>query len=368
MNLRLATTAAVLGLLTASPAMAAKPAPPPPSPPTSCSGAPGVFPAVAYTRDKYRTAKKFGGTQVYDGADLYLANSTGSCSILIYPGTRDSSAGSVSYRQIGTEARIVWPQGSEIRMLKFHVNDGSVVEPLPLVSSRIYLLDYAPSGINDVQLSSDGQTIYYTDEVETIDGRWIDTLNSISVANCSLNCPRTPLYTFPDDNGADGLSINGSDESRLYMSIHDRVPNIRTISFLEKQGGGVWTSLRHVVSNADPRYTDVTGFGSSAFGRWAHDADTDVEYDVVAFTVERSSGDTTEVIDVSNCLAASIAGESCLDSEDSTIVKSGIAGHDSHFTSTPSFGVGPHLLVKRGASMFDVDLDSQDGRLLFPEA
>ena len=56
MNVRSATATILIGLLATSQTMAAKPPPPPPTPipqptPTSCTGATGVYPAVAYTKD-----------------------------------------------------------------------------------------------------------------------------------------------------------------------------------------------------------------------------------------------------------------------------------------------------------------------------
>ena len=355
-----ATLVATLGAtlaLVSTVAHAAKPAPPPPPlPAQTCAGSPGVFPAFAYHKDKTTTVKKFGGTVVWDGSDLYIANSTGSCSIPIHLGTRASSARGVSYRQIGTEARIAWAQGSEIRLLKFHVVNGSVVEPRPITPSIVYVLNQTPSGIGGVDLSRDGQTIYYPDEIGTVDGRWISSVNLISIATCTSNCSSQRIYTFEDDNGVGGVEINDSDD-RLYMSIHDRVPDIRTVSFLEKQGGS-WTSplLRHVVSNQDAEYVSVSGFATTAVGKWDYD-NSSVLSDVLSFVVERPSGDTTDIIDVSNCSSSGVS--SCLSSGESCVVRTGIAGSGQSFTSTPSSPMddGPNLLVVGGGWIGDVDLD-----------
>jgi hypothetical protein len=333
------------------------PPPPPPLPAQTCAGSPGVFPAFAYSKAKYITGKKFGGTQIWDGTDLYIANSTGSCSIPIYIGTRESSPGAVSYRQIGTEARIAWAQGSEVRLLKFHVVNGSVVETRPIPPSSVYVLNYTPSGISGVDLSRDGQTIYYPDERQTVDGRWIDTVNFISIATCSSNCSSQLIYTFDDDNGVGGVEVNDSDD-RLYMSIHNRIPDIRTVSFLEKQGG-TWSSplLRHVVSDQDAAYATVNGFATTAVGKWDHD-NSSVLREVVSFVVERTSGNTTDIIDVSNCSASGVS--SCLGSGESRVVRSGIALSGTSFTSMPSSATdaGPNLLVVGGGWVSDVDLDS----------
>jgi len=334
-------------------AVAAKPAPPPPPPPTptSCVGVTGVgvFPAMVYPKAKYKTVKKFGGTLAYDGSDIYLADSNGACSILI---TSSANMGGLSYRQIGTEGRVAWVDGSNIRLVKFNVVSGAVVESLPLTSSIIYT-----ASLNDVELRADGQTIYYADEIKTIDGRWIDTLYSISIATCSANCTPQTLYTFNDDNGVGWLSVNAAGD-RLYMSIHDRVPNIRSISFLQKNPDGTWSSLRQVVSNQDGGYQTISGFAGTAFGRWDYN-NSSVLKDVLSYVVERTSGNTTDIVAVTNCDPATVVAQgSCLSSGESVVVRSGIAGSGSSFTSTPSSSTTgtPSLLVASGGSVIDVGL------------
>src|SRR5262245_26665538 len=89
------------------------PEPTPLPPPGSCAGAPGVFPAFKYEKATYRLDRK--GRRIFDGWDVYLANSTGSCSVLIL-----FKHGGQSYRQIGNEAVMAWatPGGGEIRLLR----------------------------------------------------------------------------------------------------------------------------------------------------------------------------------------------------------------------------------------------------------
>jgi len=345
-------------VLASAPALAGKPAPPPPPPPTptSCVGVPdvGVFPAMVYPKAKYKTIKRGGGTTVYNGSDIYLADSNGKCSILISSSTYLVD---LSYRQIGTEARVAFLEGSSIRLLKFNVVSGGVVESLPLSSSIAYTPSWTPVSVNDVELSADGQTVYYTEEIKTTDGRWVDTLYSISLASCSANCTPQSLYTFKDDNGVGWLSVNSTGD-RLYMSIHDRVPDIRTISFLQKDQDGIWSSLRHVVSDQDGGYQSVSGFAGTALGRWDYN-DSSALKDVLAYVVEGTSGNTTDIMDVTNCAAATIvAQDSCLRSGESLVVKSGIAGFGSSFTSTPSSSTvgAPSLLVASGGWVIDVGL------------
>ena len=137
----------------------AGPAPIPVPPPASCSGAPGDFPAFAYRKTRSHLERRGNRTyRIFDGTDAYLANSTGSCSVLV---GIDASVG--SYRQIGNEARIGYSQGSEIRLLKFQVVNGNVVPTAPLILYR----GTDPYGIGDVELSADGLTLYFSDEFST---------------------------------------------------------------------------------------------------------------------------------------------------------------------------------------------------------
>ena len=330
----------------------AGPAPVQVPPPGSCSGAPGVFPAFAYTKDRWRMSRR---NRVYDGSDIYLANSTGSCSVLVAIDTY--IFGGVSYRQIGSEARIVWSQFSTIKLMKFQVDQGNVV---PTAPSIVYSMNYNPSGITDVELSKDGLTIYFGNEFETPEGQWVDTLNSVSIASCSTNCTPQNLITL-DDSGIGGLSINPEND-RLYMSIHHRVPDIRTISFLEKQAG-IWSSaLRHVVTDQDAIYATVSGLAETAFGEWDYDG-TGIRKKVLAVHVERTSGDTIDVLDVTRC---GIGGpQSCFASGQITLIRSGIDGGHVDFTSMPAAGdPAPNLLVSKGNFRdlsdltSEVDLDS----------
>jgi hypothetical protein len=329
-----------------------KPTPPPPPPPTtSCSGAPGTFPAFSYAVARY-TIK--GQRQIYDGSDVYIANSTGSCSILISP----EGAGG-SYRQIGQEGMIAYSHaaGYQIKVLRFRVQDGRIVEALPLSPSIVYS---APTdiayGVNDVELSADGQTIYFTDEYSPAEKHWQNTLKSIDLASCTSNCTPQVLYTFALDNGVAGLSVNTVND-RLYMSIHDRVPDIRTISYLQKESG-VWSSLRHVVSHRDDAsYSDIRGFGRTTWALWDYQH-TAVPKDVVAYTLERTSGNTVEIMDVTNCVVTPV-GSSCFASDPNIRIRDGIVGTDPDFTSNPALlDPGPNLLVTEGSSLVEVDLDS----------
>jgi hypothetical protein len=344
-------------LFSVQPKETGKPAPEPLPlpPPGSCSGAPGVFPAFAYAKSRVLFNKN-GRRSVEDGEDLYIADSTGSCSVRLLS---DKDIFRVNYRQIGNEALIVWKNGSstEIRLLRIPINSGYVV---PIQPAVIYSTTSSGHGVFSPVLSKDGRTVYFVHEYSPADQHWQDTLNSIDIASCAANCTPQVIYTPPIDVGLGGLSINDADD-RIYMSIHDRVPDIRTVSFLQKQAG-VWTSLRHVVSNRDSPYLSIRGFAATAIGRWDYQSSS-VPKDVLAYQVDYSSSYVIDIIDVSNCSATGTL--SCYGSGESALVRSGIVGIRQSFTSAPaSSDPAPNLLVQLPAGadgepvIGEIDLDS----------
>lgn len=330
---------AVLATAASSVQAKGKPQPPPPTPPPpgSCSVAgEEVFPAFAFTSPVY-TWK--GRNRYFDGYNIYLSNNTGSCSVLV--AFADFIMG-FSYRQIGSEAVLAWAGASTIKSLRLPVQDGVIVPTLPL---SVYANPVSPSSVNDVELSPDGSTIYFTDEHSPEEKHWQDTLKSVDISTCSSDCVPELLYTFPIDVGAGGLSINGTND-RLYLSIHDRVPDLRTLSFLQKGPGG-WSSLQHVVSNRDAPYLSVRGFGMTALGRM-----DSVNTHVLAFVVESASGNTIDILDVSNC--GPDTTQTCFGANPAALLRSGISGSWLDFTSTPKTTSSDALLD----GIREIDLDS----------
>lgn len=352
----------------ATPTLAAKPQPPSPPPTpgnTSCNEVTGVgvFPAMVYSKIRYKVIKRGGGKTVYDGTDAFLADSNGMCSIWI------GSNAIYDYRQIGVEARVAFEDNDAIKVLKFNVVDSDSDSDSdsigPITSTTVYVGPATSYGVNDIELSKDGNTIYFIDEF-CGDGYCQDTFKSIDIGACNSNCPPDVLFTFPLNVGVSGLSINDAD-NRLYMSIHDRDPDIRTISLLQKDDQGVWGSLRHVVKKELGSYEDVSGFARTALGRWEHKVAPAISgvRDVLAFIVERASGNTTDIIDVTDCDAAAPApyapSGTCLTTGESFVVTPGIGGYATSFTSIPAgsnaSGTSPSLLVSN-YTVIEIELSS----------
>jgi hypothetical protein len=252
---------------------------------------------------------------------------------------------------------MAWAQGKDIKLVKLAVNDGNIV---PILPTTVYSINWdLGASVDDVELSFDGQTIYFAEERNLPEGGSRDYVGSVSIASCSSNCAAQVFYTALN-TGMGWLSISPTGD-RLYMSIHDRVPNIRTVSFMQKQSG-VWSPLQHVVSNRDAAYSDVSGLAATALGSWDYDGSGTAQ-DVLAFTVERSPAGGVDVIDVSNCVVGS--AQSCYGSGVSSLVRVGIAGSNPSFTSIPtSTDLPPNLLISSGVwrdnneLTSEVDLDS----------
>jgi len=328
-----------LGIVAVNPnsSQAAKPTPPPPpAPPAAC---PGTFPAFAYTKD---VTKKQGNRIIVLSTDLYVANSTGTCSVKI--ANTVSRIGIVNYRQNGTSGRIVFETSTGLGMVNFSVVAGAVTDSLPLTISNVY----GSLAWHTYTLSKNAQTIYMVDEVRDTNGDWIDTIRTVHISSCSSNCPAQVLYTFPLGNNAYHLSLNDA-EDRLYMSFYDFGLDRGAISFMQKTAGAWSTSRRDVVSNLDGGYSN--GFGRLANGRWDFDGDLFQE-DVLAAEVDG----VIRVFDVTNCADAGV--QSCVGSGESTVVATGITGELNGFRSS-------NLIVKSGnvpgdvpADVDEVDLDT----------
>ena len=320
---------------------AAKPPSPPPDPPPPAS-CPGTFPAYAYTRD---VTKKQGSKVILLSTELYLANSTGTCSIKIAnPVSQNglSQIGLINYRQNDTSGRgrIVFESNTGLGMVNFSVVAGTVTTTLPLTISNVY----GSLAWHTYTLSKNAQTIYVVDEVRDSNGNWIDTIRTVDISSCSSNCPAQVLYTFPLGNNAYHLSLNDA-EDRLYMSFHDFGLDRGAISFMQKTAG-VWstTSRRDVVSNLDGGY--LSGWGKFANGKWDFDRDLSQD-DVLAVEVDG----VIQVLDVTNCLAVGV--QSCISFGESTVVASGIAGELIGFRSS-------NLIVASGVDVNEVNLDTLD--------
>jgi hypothetical protein len=324
---------------------------PPPPPPESCAGAPGVFPSFAYSKPVY--GGKHGSVSAYE---LYLANSTGECSILLHT-NQDDSYLDITYRQIGTAGRILWRQNEEtnlprrsplrwrrvVKLLDFTVTNGQASN---VALSTAYMMpesQYA-TALYDVVLSPDGNTAYFADEIfigtASVDN--LSTIKALDVSSCTSGCDAPtlastvtgPLKTFM------ALTINPAG-THLYYTRHG-FPTV--IGMIEVLPPG---ATRLVASEEDSLYWDEKFVElASGTGRSGEDLIA-VQLDDIQNTID--------IIDVTNCTAdGSIS--SCIAVGDATIYITGIP------RGTFSFH-GPDLLIDRdgGIDLFHTDTLSYIG-------
>ena len=298
--------------------------PPPPPPVESCADATGVFPSFAYSTDIHD-----GKHGTLSGHDLFLANSDGDCSIKIHTNNATDWL-NVSYRQDGSQGRLVWSQSEEtglgrrsndkgkpvVKMLDITVVDGE------LASSSLSTVYMHPTGtsvaIFDAELSPDGNTIFYSFEGSDGSGGWVDSIHSIDVSSCSSGCA-SQIIAGPGQFGASRLSMNSSGQ-RLYFS-----GSTFGIGFLEVTGM-TFSAIRTVASVTDPEYVGSQPYDISV-GSWDFDGDGSAN-DVVAISLDNVQ--TVDILDVTQC-SVSPSPISCLASGDSSIIRTGIPGENMDF-------------------------------------
>jgi hypothetical protein len=232
-------------------------------------------------------------------------------------------------------------------MLDFNIQNGAVVEELPLVSSLIYEHPTATSvSINGLDLSEDGNRIIYSME-QASSGGWLNSLNEIDVSNCSAACGSSRFYSALDI-GIHDVSITGN---RVYSDLHERIPDIHSVSFLENQNG-TWSSPKYVVTDAD---LGSRGFTAVEAGAWDHDGNGSAN-PVLAISVEHFSGGlpTIDVLDVSVCSAS--GSLSCYAEGNAPTIRSNMDGYSQSFSGSDLLvgknGAGPN------ADICLIDLDT----------
>jgi hypothetical protein len=371
-TLSLAVTLGVLALAYANPSFAGKKCDqdpthpscgddggdPPPPPVESCAGASGVFPSFAYTTYIYDGKK---GSQ--SGTNLHLANSDGSCSIIIYT-QNDRERLVPNYRQIGNHGRIVWSQsglGNEVlgrrhpdggkavvQMLDFSLDNGALDGEASLSTVYMYQGSNANGG-GEPELSSDGSVVFFGQHERLENGEEPASLYSIDLSICTSLCS-ADLIIPPGAGGQADIAINRNGQrDRIYRTSSGGGFGI---TFIEATDTG-YSDLRTVVLPEELGTSKITKI---SVGNWDHDMDGTAE-EVIAIALNYVLN-TIYIIDVSDCETADGSPQqSCLASGESTIVRTGIVG------ARPSF-LGEDLLLGNGDNVEFLDTDSLDTTFL----
>jgi hypothetical protein len=315
--------AALIGALWCPLALAAKPAPPPPPPPPpssgdACVGKGGVFPAMAYSRDTW--AKKGNAIQ-YVKTQVFVANSLGTCEVMVYDASVYGSAITASFRfdidsSVGT---LVWFQGHDngetdrtgrpvIKVAQFHVTAGGAISGLPLTAATIFRAASTPFGFNDVELSSDGLRLAFSAE-DTVTGLrrlriWVCDMPSCSGLESAFEASNVNNPDFIGGTFELALGRNELDGSeRAYFTFRRSPPVLAgDLVMIERHPGG-WTSPVVLVANED-----FTGDASSTSLRQPSVLSVPGLADRVALTSQDGAGSTNPLrVDIFDVGAHSLA-------------------------------------------------------------
>lgn len=345
--------------LAASSVVAKKPIKPDPDPGidgAACVDSLSYFPAFVYS---------------VSGNEIFLSNAAGDCSISIYKTDRTigGNPSHLSYRLFGDSSPftgvIAWSEQyrdddrvwypSKIQLLSFTVQDGEIVEPLPIEPILLLEAQYAPpvGNVYAADLSPEGDRVVFAGYENNSDNYFIDE----TIIDCAPLC-RSRIYETQPDAYGDNVSIHqplySLDKQRIYFELD--YPDRRLV-FIEKDESG-WSDPVLILAHEDGDL-DV-----GAIGYWDHDGDSFAQ-EVIAHPRRLLDYDTIEILDIEACLATEPhGGDDCVvigSRSDEGIVIEGFAPSFTSFTGEP-----PDLLylveTKRGPAVHEFDLSGLSER------
>ena len=280
-----------------------EPPPPPPPPNANCTGVPD-FPGFAYSLEV------FGGKRGRDpGFELYLSSTDRSCSAMIYSTPEDMSI-NMSYRQNGTQGRMVWVAGEEVGLKRNSSDKGkSVVYLATFTVTDGVVSDFAlsiayrhpteePQWLPDAELSPDGNTAYFI-----FNDAAGFTINAIDLTSCTSECDSEIIAVATNEFYDLAMNTSGS---RLYFTqLQDGLGFIDTVT----------STIRYVLHPSD--YPTTVSFLNLSVGQLASGNE--------ALAVLYDNVNTIDIIDVGTCMANG-SSASCFSTGESAIHRSGILG------------------------------------------
>lgn len=294
---------------------------------SACADSESFFPAFAYMVSTHLDNDPYA-----EYTEIFLSNAEGNCAIQIYGTSDDYRAIQLSYRFFSNNTgRIVFTESkfiddlwaaapNQIRMLDFSINEGAIVEELPLSSTvlakapdvdgirdgSIYMPDLSPMGnrVVFVGLNGDGD-IYFIDEIE------------IACAS-EMQCRQRVFETQSDVAGEAVYLANphySLEKDRIYFELGHP---LKKVVFIEKEGG-IWPALDY--DSEDPSLSSdptliLDGEGDvlkvRSVGLWDYNGSGARE--VIAMPRRITSDlDSIEILDVEACLETDPPGsDSCV--------------------------------------------------------
>lgn len=290
------------------------PDPDPEDPGSLCADSESDFPAFAYT-----VSTQLDNDPWLEYTEIFLSNAEGNCAIKIYGTDEDYWSLHLSYRYFPDDntGRIVFTERkyiddlfahapTQIRMLNFSIDEGAIVEDLPLSSTLLVqapdvdgiadgslsFLDLSPMGDRVVFVGSNNDDKPFIDEIK------IDCASNPECRQRIFETKGVPLKS----------SLYSLDKERVYFTVD--YPN-RNVVFIEKESGN-WPALKY--DNPEyPRLSSVPtlileGEGDyqhiKSIGLWDHDG-SGIAQEVIAMPRHITSDlYSIEILDVEACLEA----------------------------------------------------------------
>ena len=319
----------------------------------ACLGSSGDFPALAFFEKRYGTTiiprgRNKGDTVTTEvGHDIYLANTDGSCRLLIFSNNM-TGAINVSVRVDGQgNYKLIWEQGTSIPMLEFHVDAKVITTAAPLTETSAFT--HASANVEFATLNKNGSTAYFI-----LGENGTSTINSVATSGGAY----VQLASYSDTFASD-IDINPA-EDVLYYQTRSNSPDIVTISFMQSDDSGNWSSPGVIIDSSTPGFS---GSGHLSAGLWDHDGNGSVS-EVLAF----SHQEQIDILDVSGCTTGSSVP--CITTGNRLLTLPINALHPG-FTPDPD-GIATRLLIDLtgpgGGEHLDVaefDLDSFVTTVLF---
>jgi hypothetical protein len=325
---------------------------PDPDPSASCANSGSNFPAFVY--------------EVQD--QLFLSDATGDCTIAIYKTERQTPWGK-SFRYFPDDGdltsghgHLAWLERDETNQpmqlytAEFHVDNGSIVETLPLTPTPLMAEE---SYITNPALSANASQIYFAGRVGTPEQHFIDVIDLDTEERSRVFETTADEYTPVVIYGLEP----GLDDKRMYFSLwplyapDGSIDWTQSLVYIERDGDGNWPEIAYDASDTrlgsepteimvdDDRHGDALSVGF-----WDHDGDGELNT-VLSWSTNVDFWEV-EILDIENCVNGD---EPCIVL--GTRSASGLA-YEGDRPSLTSFSEYPPSLLHIRYDAVQLDLDT----------
>ncbi len=278
--------------------------PDPGDPGASCANSGSNFPAFVY--------------QVKD--QLLLSNAAGDCRIAIYETDFVIPWGkSFRYFPEGDDSasgygRLAWVesydfQPSQVYTVEFHIDNGAVVEPLPLTPTPLTMPE---SDIGKPAFSADASQVYVTGCDDTTEECFIDVFDLVREERSRV------FETTPDENTY--VAIHGMEpgleDQRLYFRLwpifapDGSVDFTNSLVYIERDEDGNWPEIAYDYEDDNRLSSEPTVImmddnshsSTLSIGFWDYDGDGELNTVLSQSSVISPGFSEVEILDIENCV------------------------------------------------------------------